>query len=165
MRTCVAKLLLVVSGSCFFVHAFCLGFVLKASLCVCFLNFPFLSRLLATSISHFCSVYFVVLLKRAIRGLVVLFKCENINGYSPRRATPLHTSLHDTPAPVSKTLLPCRFLTDSCSMAGDTVVWRSLKWVKQAACRAPPGGLTGTGNQRLVNFHHTTGTARVSSQL
>lgn len=23
-----------VSGSCFFVHAFCLGFVLKASLCV-----------------------------------------------------------------------------------------------------------------------------------
>lgn len=45
-------------------------------------------------------------------------------------------------------------------MAGDTVVWRSLKWVKQAAHRAPPGGLTVTGNQRLVNFHHTTGTAR-----
>lgn len=64
-----------VSGSCFFVHAFCLGFVLKASLCVVvvvfeffFYYFPFLSRLLATSISHFC----VVLLKRAIRGLVVL---------------------------------------------------------------------------------------------
>lgn len=149
-----------------FVHVFCLGFVLKASLCVvffCFVfYFPFLSRLLATSISHFCIVYFVVLLKR---GLVVLFKCENINRYSPRRATPLHIPLHDTPAPVSKTLLPCRFLTDSCSMAGDTVVWRSLKWVKQAAHRAPPGGLTVTGNQRLVNFHHTTGTARVSSQL
>lgn len=129
-----------------------------------FFNFPFLSRLLATSISHFCIVYFVVLLKRALRGLV-LFKCENINGYSPRRATPLHTSLHDTLTPVLKTLLSCRFLTDSCSMAGDTVVWRSLKWVKQAARRAPPGGLTVTGNQRLVNFYHTTGTARVSSQL
>lgn len=48
-------------------------------------------------------------------------------------------------------------------MAGDTVVWRSLKWVKQAASRASPGGLTGTGNQRLVNFHHTTGSAREKS--
>lgn len=113
-----------VSGSCFFVHAFCLGFVLKASLCVVvvvfefffFYYFPFLSRLLATSISHFC----VVLLKRAIRGLVVLFKCENINGYSPRRATPLHTSLHDTQTPVSKTLLPCRFLT--------VAAWQATPW-------------------------------------
>lgn len=30
-----------VSGSCFFVHAFCLGFVLKASLCVVVVVFEF----------------------------------------------------------------------------------------------------------------------------
>lgn len=47
-------------------------------------------------------------------------------------------------------------------MTGDMVVWRGLTWVKQAASRAPPGGLHGTGNQRLVNFHHATGSARVS---
>ncbi|XP_070777133.1 atypical kinase COQ8A, mitochondrial isoform X1 [Enoplosus armatus] len=45
-------------------------------------------------------------------------------------------------------------------MTGDTVVWRGLTWMKQAAGRAPPGGLRGTGNQRLVNFHHATGSAR-----
>ncbi|XP_038585126.1 atypical kinase COQ8A, mitochondrial-like isoform X2 [Micropterus salmoides] len=45
-------------------------------------------------------------------------------------------------------------------MTGDMVVWRGLTWVKQAASRAPPGGLHGTGNQRLVNFHHATGSAR-----
>ncbi|XP_070777134.1 atypical kinase COQ8A, mitochondrial isoform X2 [Enoplosus armatus] len=35
-------------------------------------------------------------------------------------------------------------------MTGDTVVWRGLTWMKQAAGRAPPGGLRGTGNQRLT---------------
>ena len=47
-------------------------------------------------------------------------------------------------------------------MTGDTVVWRGLTWLKQAAGRAPPGGLHGTRNQRLVNFHHAAGSARVS---
>ncbi|XP_041828393.1 atypical kinase COQ8A, mitochondrial [Melanotaenia boesemani] len=42
-------------------------------------------------------------------------------------------------------------------MTGDTVVWRGLNWMKQAASRSPAGGMTGSGNQRLVNFHHTTG--------
>lgn len=45
-------------------------------------------------------------------------------------------------------------------MAGDAVVWRGLTWVKQAAGRAPPGGLRGSGTQRLVNFHHAAGSAR-----
>lgn len=47
-------------------------------------------------------------------------------------------------------------------MTGDTVVWRGLTWMKQAASKAPPGGLHCTGNQRLVNFHHSAGSARVS---
>uniref|UniRef100_A0A3P8SSE0 Atypical kinase COQ8A, mitochondrial n=1 Tax=Amphiprion percula TaxID=161767 RepID=A0A3P8SSE0_AMPPE len=42
-------------------------------------------------------------------------------------------------------------------MTGDLVVFRGLTWVKQAASRTPPGGLTGTGNHRLVNFHHSAG--------
>nr|XP_020478564.1 atypical kinase COQ8A, mitochondrial-like [Monopterus albus]XP_020478565.1 atypical kinase COQ8A, mitochondrial-like [Monopterus albus]XP_020478566.1 atypical kinase COQ8A, mitochondrial-like [Monopterus albus] len=42
-------------------------------------------------------------------------------------------------------------------MTGDTVVWRGLIWVKQATCRASPGSLPGNRNQRLVAFHHTTG--------
>ncbi|XP_035529647.1 atypical kinase COQ8A, mitochondrial isoform X2 [Morone saxatilis] len=45
-------------------------------------------------------------------------------------------------------------------MTGDTVVWRGLTWMKQAASRGPPGSLHGTGNQRLVNFHHAAGSAR-----
>ncbi|XP_040916111.1 atypical kinase COQ8A, mitochondrial isoform X2 [Toxotes jaculatrix] len=45
-------------------------------------------------------------------------------------------------------------------MTGDTVVWRGLTWMKQAAGRATPGGLPRTGNQRLVNFHHAAGSAR-----
>uniref|UniRef100_A0A671WCC3 Atypical kinase COQ8A, mitochondrial n=1 Tax=Sparus aurata TaxID=8175 RepID=A0A671WCC3_SPAAU len=45
-------------------------------------------------------------------------------------------------------------------MTGDTVVWRGLTWVKQAASRAPPGALQCTGNHRLVNFHHAAGSAR-----
>ncbi|XP_031165645.1 atypical kinase COQ8A, mitochondrial [Sander lucioperca] len=45
-------------------------------------------------------------------------------------------------------------------MTGDTVVWRGLTWMKQAASKAPPGGLHCTGNQRLVNFHHSAGSAR-----
>ncbi|KAM6917196.1 atypical kinase COQ8A, mitochondrial [Lycodopsis pacificus] len=45
-------------------------------------------------------------------------------------------------------------------MTGDMVVWRGLTWMKQAACRASPGGLHGTGNQRLVNVHHAAGSAR-----
>ncbi|XP_068577950.1 atypical kinase COQ8A, mitochondrial isoform X2 [Cebidichthys violaceus] len=45
-------------------------------------------------------------------------------------------------------------------MTGDMVVWRGLTWMKQAACRASPGRLHGTGNQRLVNFHHAAGSAR-----
>ncbi|XP_008289442.1 chaperone activity of bc1 complex-like, mitochondrial [Stegastes partitus] len=45
-------------------------------------------------------------------------------------------------------------------MTGDLVVFRGLTWVKQAASRAPPGGLTGTGNHRLVNFHHSARSAR-----
>ncbi|XP_070834599.1 atypical kinase COQ8A, mitochondrial [Chaetodon trifascialis] len=45
-------------------------------------------------------------------------------------------------------------------MTGDTVVWRGLTWMKQAARRAPAGGPHGTGNQRLVNFHHAAGSAR-----
>ncbi|XP_037652096.1 atypical kinase COQ8A, mitochondrial [Sebastes umbrosus] len=46
-------------------------------------------------------------------------------------------------------------------MTGDTVVWRGLTWMKQAASRATPGGLHGTGNQRLGNFfHHAAGSAR-----
>ncbi|XP_073339949.1 atypical kinase COQ8A, mitochondrial [Pagrus major] len=47
-------------------------------------------------------------------------------------------------------------------MTGDTVVWRGLTWVKQAASRAPPGALQCTGNQRLVNFHHAAGSARAT---
>ncbi|XP_044022675.1 atypical kinase COQ8A, mitochondrial isoform X2 [Siniperca chuatsi] len=49
-------------------------------------------------------------------------------------------------------------LSNNNSMTGDAVVWRGLTWMKQAASRAPPGGLH--GNQRLVNFHHATGSAR-----
>ncbi|XP_076604886.1 atypical kinase COQ8A, mitochondrial [Chaetodon auriga] len=45
-------------------------------------------------------------------------------------------------------------------MTGDTVVWRGLTWMKQAARRAPAGGPRGTGNQRLVNFHGAAGSAR-----
>ncbi|KAM8737828.1 atypical kinase COQ8A, mitochondrial [Acanthopagrus schlegelii] len=45
-------------------------------------------------------------------------------------------------------------------MTGDTVVWRGLTWVKQAASRAPPGALQCTGNHRLVSFHHAAGSAR-----
>ncbi|GAA6223255.1 atypical kinase ADCK3, mitochondrial-like [Lates japonicus] len=45
-------------------------------------------------------------------------------------------------------------------MTGDTVVWRGLNWMKQAASRAPPGGLPRSGNQRLVNFHHAAGSPR-----
>ncbi|XP_054470035.1 atypical kinase COQ8A, mitochondrial isoform X2 [Anoplopoma fimbria] len=45
-------------------------------------------------------------------------------------------------------------------MTGDTVVWRGLTWMKQAACRGSPGGLRGSWNQRLVNFHHAAGSAR-----
>ncbi|KAM4542711.1 atypical kinase COQ8A, mitochondrial isoform 2-T2 [Odontesthes bonariensis] len=45
-------------------------------------------------------------------------------------------------------------------MTGEAVVWSGLKWVKQAASRAPGGGLTGAGNRRLVNFHHAIGSAR-----
>ncbi|CAJ1073301.1 atypical kinase COQ8A%2C mitochondrial isoform X1 [Xyrichtys novacula] len=45
-------------------------------------------------------------------------------------------------------------------MTGDTVVWRGLAWMKQAASRAPLGGMNSTGNQRVVNFHHATGPAR-----
>ncbi|XP_023141271.2 atypical kinase COQ8A, mitochondrial [Amphiprion ocellaris] len=45
-------------------------------------------------------------------------------------------------------------------MTGDLVVFRGLTWVKQAASRTPPGGLTGTRNHRLVNFHHSAGSAR-----
>ncbi|XP_042357320.1 atypical kinase COQ8A, mitochondrial-like [Plectropomus leopardus] len=45
-------------------------------------------------------------------------------------------------------------------MTGDVVVWRGLIWMKQAASRAPHGGLHGTGNQRLVNFHHAAGSVR-----
>lgn len=45
-------------------------------------------------------------------------------------------------------------------MTGDSVVFRGLTWVKQAASRAPPGGLTGTGNHGLVSFHHSAGSAR-----
>ncbi|XP_041809133.1 atypical kinase COQ8A, mitochondrial [Chelmon rostratus] len=47
-------------------------------------------------------------------------------------------------------------------MTGDTVVWRGLTWMKQAARRAPSGGLHSTGRQRLVNFHHAAGSARES---
>ncbi|XP_044022678.1 atypical kinase COQ8A, mitochondrial isoform X5 [Siniperca chuatsi] len=36
-------------------------------------------------------------------------------------------------------------------MTGDAVVWRGLTWMKQAASRAPPGGLH--GNQRLETFN------------
>ncbi|KAI3367155.1 hypothetical protein L3Q82_008212 [Scortum barcoo] len=46
------------------------------------------------------------------------------------------------------------------SMTGDTVVWKGLTWVRQAAMRAPQGGLHAAGNQRLVNFHHSAGSAR-----
>ncbi|KAM4542710.1 atypical kinase COQ8A, mitochondrial isoform 1-T1 [Odontesthes bonariensis] len=53
----------------------------------------------------------------------------------------------------------CRSLLDS-NMTGEAVVWSGLKWVKQAASRAPGGGLTGAGNRRLVNFHHAIGSAR-----
>ncbi|XP_067469883.1 atypical kinase COQ8A, mitochondrial [Thunnus thynnus] len=46
-------------------------------------------------------------------------------------------------------------------MTGDSVVWRGLAWMKQAASRAPPGGLPSSGNQRLLaNFHHAAGSAR-----
>ncbi|XP_076013493.1 atypical kinase COQ8A, mitochondrial [Genypterus blacodes] len=46
-------------------------------------------------------------------------------------------------------------------MVGDSVVWRGLALVKQAARRSPTGVLPGIGNQRLVNFHHSTaGSAR-----
>ncbi|XP_071353575.1 atypical kinase COQ8A, mitochondrial isoform X2 [Trachinotus anak] len=45
-------------------------------------------------------------------------------------------------------------------MTGDTVVWRGLTWVKQAASRATAGGLPSTTNQRLVNIHHAAGSAR-----
>ncbi|GAA6223254.1 atypical kinase ADCK3, mitochondrial-like [Lates japonicus] len=38
-------------------------------------------------------------------------------------------------------------------MTGDTVVWRGLNWMKQAASRAPPGGLPRSGNQRLETFN------------
>lgn len=48
------------------------------------------------------------------------------------------------------------------TMTGDTVVWRGLTRIKQAASRAPPGNLHGPRNQRLLNFHHTAGSARVS---
>ncbi|XP_069016669.1 atypical kinase COQ8A, mitochondrial [Embiotoca jacksoni] len=41
----------------------------------------------------------------------------------------------------------------------DSVFWRVLTRVKKA-CRAPPGGLTGRGNQRLVNFQHLSGSVR-----
>ncbi|XP_039992483.1 atypical kinase COQ8A, mitochondrial [Xiphias gladius] len=45
-------------------------------------------------------------------------------------------------------------------MTGDTVVWRGMTWMRQAASRATPGGLPGTGSQRLVNFRHAAGSAR-----
>ncbi|XP_058471039.1 atypical kinase COQ8A, mitochondrial [Solea solea] len=42
-------------------------------------------------------------------------------------------------------------------MAADSVVRRSLAWMKHAAIRASPGGLSSTGNhQRLANLHHAT---------
>ncbi|XP_044022676.1 atypical kinase COQ8A, mitochondrial isoform X3 [Siniperca chuatsi] len=42
-------------------------------------------------------------------------------------------------------------LSNNNSMTGDAVVWRGLTWMKQAASRAPPGGLH--GNQRLETFN------------
>nr|XP_019953407.1 PREDICTED: atypical kinase COQ8A, mitochondrial-like [Paralichthys olivaceus] len=45
-------------------------------------------------------------------------------------------------------------------MTGDAVVWRGLTWVKQAACRAPPGALTSPGSQRPASLHHAAGSAR-----
>ncbi|XP_034714062.1 atypical kinase COQ8A, mitochondrial [Etheostoma cragini] len=45
-------------------------------------------------------------------------------------------------------------------MTGDMVILRGLTWMKQAASKAPPGGLHCTGNQRLLNFHHSAGSAR-----
>ncbi|KAG7229124.1 hypothetical protein INR49_013066 [Caranx melampygus] len=45
-------------------------------------------------------------------------------------------------------------------MTGDTVVWRGLTWVRQAASRATPGA----ANQRLVNFHHAAQSARSPRQ-
>ncbi|KAM9356193.1 atypical kinase COQ8A, mitochondrial [Pholidichthys leucotaenia] len=48
-------------------------------------------------------------------------------------------------------------------MMGDAVVWSGLRWMKQVTSRAPPGSLTSTGNQRVVNFHHTSGTAKEPS--
>ncbi|XP_070698514.1 atypical kinase COQ8A, mitochondrial [Pempheris klunzingeri] len=45
-------------------------------------------------------------------------------------------------------------------MTGDAVVWRGLTWVKQAASRAPPGGLQGAGHQRPVSLHHSAASAR-----
>ncbi|KAF7664819.1 hypothetical protein LDENG_00164080 [Lucifuga dentata] len=47
------------------------------------------------------------------------------------------------------------------TMTGDLVVWRGLAWVRQMTSRSPTGFLPGTGNQRLVNYHHSTaGSAR-----
>lgn len=48
------------------------------------------------------------------------------------------------------------------TMAGDVVVWRGLSWVKQVVCRAQ-GSLHKAATQRLVNFHHAAGPARVSA--
>ncbi|XP_072222164.1 atypical kinase COQ8A, mitochondrial [Leuresthes tenuis] len=45
-------------------------------------------------------------------------------------------------------------------MTGDTVVWRGLNWVKQATSRASGGALAGSGNRRLINCHHATGSVR-----
>ncbi|XP_035024259.2 atypical kinase COQ8A, mitochondrial [Hippoglossus stenolepis] len=45
-------------------------------------------------------------------------------------------------------------------MTGDAVVRRGLTWVRQAACRAPPGVLTSPGSRRPGSLHHAGGSAR-----
>ncbi|XP_034431588.1 atypical kinase COQ8A, mitochondrial-like isoform X1 [Hippoglossus hippoglossus] len=45
-------------------------------------------------------------------------------------------------------------------MTGDAVVRRGLTWVRQAACRAPPGALTSPGSRRPGSLHHAGGSAR-----
>ncbi|KAM9707465.1 atypical kinase COQ8A, mitochondrial isoform 1-T1 [Menidia menidia] len=45
-------------------------------------------------------------------------------------------------------------------MTGDTVVLRGLTWMKQAASRAPTGGLAGRGSRRLVSLHPAPGPGR-----
>ncbi|KAF3700922.1 Atypical kinase COQ8A, mitochondrial [Channa argus] len=85
----------------------------------------------------------------------------------------IHDLLEDQPSTFSKSKLTATvwvfFLTSAKAeqddtMTGDAVVWRGLTWIKQAASRAPSCSLPGAGNQRVVNYHRTTGSAKVSSQ-